>query len=68
MFTAIGGEKPLPGDLTAELGTRFEIMNTSIKKWTVGSPLQSVLDAVTALLEDPAVRAGKIERIIVDMH
>jgi len=67
LFTAIGSEKPVPGELTAELGARFEIMNTSIKKWTVGSPLQSVLDGVTALLEDPAVRAGKIERIIVDM-
>jgi 2-methylcitrate dehydratase PrpD len=67
LFTAIGGEKPLPGELTAELGKRFEIMNTSIKKWTVGSPLQSVLDAVAVLLEDPAVRAGKIKRIVVDM-
>jgi 2-methylcitrate dehydratase PrpD len=67
LFTAIGGEKPLPGELTAELGKRFEIMNTSIKKWTVGSPLQSVLDAVAILLEDPAVRAGKVKRIVVDM-
>jgi 2-methylcitrate dehydratase PrpD len=67
LFTAVGGDKPLPGELTAELGKRFEIMNTSIKKWTVGSPLQSVLDGVTALLEDPAVRAGKVKRIVVDM-
>jgi 2-methylcitrate dehydratase PrpD len=67
LFTAVGGEKPLPGELTAELGKRFEIMNTSIKKWTVGSPLQSVLDAVAVLLEDPAVRAGKVKRIVVDM-
>lgn len=67
LFTAIGGEKPQPGELVAELGSRYEIMNTSIKKWTVGSPLQSVLDAVTVLLEDPAVRAGRIRRIVVDM-
>ncbi len=67
LFTAIGGEKPQPGELVAELGSRYEIMNTSIKKWTVGSPLQSVLDAVTVLLEDSAVRAGKIRRIVVDM-
>jgi 2-methylcitrate dehydratase PrpD len=67
LFTAIGGEKPQPGELTAELGKRFEIMNTSIKKWTVGSPLQSVLDAVAVLLEDPAVRAGKVTRIVVEM-
>src|SRR6478736_5782283 len=67
LFTAIGGETPAPGALAAELGKRFEIMNTSIKKWTVGSPLQSVLDGVAVLLEDPAVRAGKVKRIVVDM-
>jgi 2-methylcitrate dehydratase PrpD len=67
LFTAVGGENPKPSELVAELGKRFEIMNTSIKKWTVGSPLQSVLDAVAVLLEDPDVRAGKIRRIVVDM-
>ena len=67
LFTAVGGEKPQPEEFVAELGKRYEIMNTSIKKWTVGSPLQSVLDCVTALLEDPAVRAGKVKRIVVDM-
>jgi 2-methylcitrate dehydratase PrpD len=67
LFTAIGGDNPQPGELVAELGRRYEIMNTSIKKWTVGSPLQSVLDAVTVLLEDPAVRAGRIRRIVVEM-
>jgi 2-methylcitrate dehydratase PrpD len=67
LFTAVGGEKPLAGELTAELGQRYEIMNTSIKKWTVGSPLQSVLDAVAALLEDREVRERKIKRIVVDM-
>ena len=32
LFTAVGGEKPMPGELVAELGKRYEIMNTSIKK------------------------------------
>jgi 2-methylcitrate dehydratase PrpD len=67
LFTAVGGEKPMPGELVAELGKRYEITNTSIKKWTVGSPLQSVLDNMMILLEDPAVRAGRIKRIVVDM-
>jgi 2-methylcitrate dehydratase PrpD len=67
MFTALGDENAAPEKLTTELGTRFEVMNTSIKKWCVGSPLQSVLDAVTVLLEDPAVRAGQVRRIVVDM-
>jgi 2-methylcitrate dehydratase PrpD len=67
LFTVVGGERPSPDEFTAELGNRFEIMNSSIKKWTVGSPLQSVLDGVAVLLEDPAVRAGKIRRVVVDM-
>ena len=58
MFTALGDQDAAAEKMTAELGSRYEVMATSIKKWCVGSPLQSVLDAVTALLEDPAVRAG----------
>ena len=61
LFTALGDEGAKPAELVAELGTRYEVMNTSIKKWCVGSPLQSVLDAVTALLEDPLVRAGAVK-------
>jgi 2-methylcitrate dehydratase PrpD len=67
LFTALGGDKPEPAELTAELGKRFEIIDTSIKKWCVGSPLQSVLDCVAELLKDPDVRAGRIKRIVVDM-
>jgi 2-methylcitrate dehydratase PrpD len=66
VFTALA-EKPAPDKLVAELGTRFEVFNTTIKKWSVGSPLQSVLDSVTALLEDPAVRSGNIKRIAVEI-
>jgi len=32
--------------LAARLGDRFEIANTDIKKWTVGTPIQAPLDAV----------------------
>jgi 2-methylcitrate dehydratase PrpD len=66
VFTALA-ETPKPEELVAELGTRFEVFNTTIKKWSVGSPLQSVLDSVAALLDDPAVRAGSIKRIAVDI-
>ncbi|HEY6254994.1 MAG TPA: MmgE/PrpD family protein [Xanthobacteraceae bacterium] len=67
MFTALGGPKPQPAQLVAELGKRYEVMDTSIKKWCVGSPLQSVLDCVAELLKDADVRAGKIKHIVVDM-
>jgi 2-methylcitrate dehydratase PrpD len=72
VFSALG-EKPAPELLVAEFGTRYEILNTTIKKWTVGLPLQSVLDNVAVMLEDRAVRARKIKRIVIevatgDMH
>ena len=60
-------EKPAPEALVADLGTRFEVFNTTIKKWSVGSPLQPVLDSMSALMDDPAVRAGQIKRIVVDI-
>ena len=66
VFTALA-DNPAPGQLVAELGTRFEVFNTTIKKWCVGSPLQSVLDSVAVLLDDPAVRAGNIKRIAVEI-
>src|SRR5579883_1727183 len=66
LFTALG-DKPQPQELISELGKRYEVMDTSIKKWCVGSPLQSVLDSVTELLKDPDVRPGNIKRIVVDM-
>ena len=33
--------------IARDLGTRFEILNTNIKRWSVGSPNQSVLDALS---------------------
>src|SRR5580693_7533148 len=64
LFTALGGDKPQPEQFVADLGKHFEIIETSIKKWCVGSPLQSVLDCVTELLKDPQVRAGRVKHIV----
>lgn len=66
VFTALG-RGATPEALVAELGTRFEIINTSIKKWGVGMSLEAVLDSVTVLMEDHAVRAGNIKRIVVEI-
>ena len=59
--------KPAPEVLTAELGSRFEIMAASIKKWCVGSPIQAVLDATTALIAAHGVRADAVKRIQITM-
>jgi 2-methylcitrate dehydratase PrpD len=66
IYTALG-EKPAPEKLLAELGSSYAVFGTTIKKWTVGAPLQSVLDSFAALLVDPGVRADNIKHIRVDM-
>ena len=66
IYTALG-DKPAPEKLLADLGSSYAVFGTTIKKWTVGSPLQSVLDSVAALLDDPGVRADNIRHIRVDI-
>jgi 2-methylcitrate dehydratase PrpD len=66
IYTALG-DKPAPEKLLAELGSSYAVFGTTIKKWTVGAPLQSVLDSLAALLDDPGVRADNIKHIRVDM-
>ena len=66
IYTALS-DNPAPEKLTAELGTRFDVFGTTLKKWSVGSPLQSVLDSVSALLADPAVRADNIRHVRVEV-
>lgn len=41
--------------LTDELGSRFEIMLTNIKKWCVGSPIQAALDSLEHLMATEGV-------------
>src|SRR5262249_45428888 len=41
---------PDPSQLADALGERFEILATNIKKWSVGSPAQAALDALTHII------------------
>src|SRR5204863_9581835 len=49
-FFVAYGRKPEPAKLVAGLGETFEVMNTNIKRWSVGSPIQAPLDALLLLL------------------
>ena len=40
------------------LGSRFEIIRASIKKWTSGSPIQAALDALESLMREHGIGAG----------
>ncbi|MEX2430373.1 MAG: MmgE/PrpD family protein [Dehalococcoidia bacterium] len=58
---------PRPETLAEELGQRFEIMATNIKRWPVGSPIQAALDAAMVLKAEHGIRAPDIERIVVKL-
>ncbi len=45
------GIEPLRQELGVDLGKRYEILQTSIKRWTVGSPIQAPLDCVDELIQ-----------------
>jgi 2-methylcitrate dehydratase PrpD len=66
LFTALGAAAA-PDALVAGLGSRFEIMHASIKKWCVGSPIQAALDALTLLMAEHALSAKTVRRIVVEM-
>jgi 2-methylcitrate dehydratase PrpD len=56
---------PDPARLSEELGARFEILATNIKKWPVGSPAQSALDALTSLMSNEQIGPNDIDAIEV---
>jgi len=54
--------------VTRELGKTYEIMRSNIKKWSVGSPIQPALDAASNLIAKHGVKAGQIERVLVQVQ
>ncbi len=62
-FLIAYAESPGRQELTAELGSRYEVMLTNIKKYCVGFPIQSALEALTMLMAEHKLGAGEIEAI-----
>ena len=54
-----------PEELTRGLGQTFEITNTNIKRWSVGSPIQAPLDSLFELIRTHQVEADDVERVVV---
>jgi 2-methylcitrate dehydratase PrpD len=54
-----------PAVLIDKLGERYEVTRTSIKKWTVGSPIQAPLDAVEALMKRHPLAADEVQTVVV---
>ncbi len=49
------------------LGERYDVMETTIKRWCVGSPIQAPLDAVESLLATHGFGAGDVASIEVEL-
>jgi 2-methylcitrate dehydratase PrpD len=59
------GDKADRDVLGQGLGSRFEILETSIKRWTVGSPIQAPLDALYVLLAQQEIPPDEVAAITV---
>jgi 2-methylcitrate dehydratase PrpD len=57
--------KSKPERLVDKLGERYEITQTDIKKWTVGSPIQAPLDAIEALRAKHPFEPDQVKRVTV---
>jgi 2-methylcitrate dehydratase PrpD len=59
--------KANPATLIAQLGERFEIERTTLKKWTVGGPIQAALDALDAVLKRRPFEADEVKQLVVKL-
>jgi 2-methylcitrate dehydratase PrpD len=57
--------KAQPERLVDQLGERYEIVQTDIKKWTVGSPIQGPLDALEAIRGKRPFEVDAVKRVTV---
>ena len=54
-----------PELLVEKLGERYEVIATTIKRWTVGTPIQAPLDAMEALLKRQPIDPDRVQQILV---
>jgi 2-methylcitrate dehydratase PrpD len=66
MFEALS-TKPQPEEILAGLGTRFYVMESAIKTFSIGYPIQAPLDAFLALRKQYNLTPDNVARIVVKM-
>ncbi|HYK15337.1 MAG TPA: MmgE/PrpD family protein, partial [Burkholderiales bacterium] len=64
-FFVAYGRAPKPEVLVGGLGSTYEIMNTNIKRWSVGSPIQAPLDGLLDLIREHQIKADNVEKLVV---
>ncbi len=64
-FFVAYGRKPNIKELVRELGSTYEIINTNIKRWSVGSPIQAPLDSLLDLIVAHQIKAADVAKLVV---
>jgi len=64
-FFAVNAPNGDPAVLVEALGTRYEIGNTDIKKWSVGTPIQAPLDALELMRRQRLFDAEDVTEVVV---
>jgi 2-methylcitrate dehydratase PrpD len=58
-------EDSRPQEVIKELGSRYEILDTSIKKYPAGQPIQATLEGYFTLVKQHRLDPGQIRKIVV---
>jgi 2-methylcitrate dehydratase PrpD len=64
-FFLANAPKADPSVLVDGLGSRYEVTQTDIKKWTVGTPIQAPLDAVEGIRQNRSFEADHVKSVVV---
>lgn len=64
-FFQVNAPKGHPAALMEKLGEQYEVVNTDIKKWTVGTPIQAPLDAIENLRKKRPFDADDVKAVTV---
>jgi 2-methylcitrate dehydratase PrpD len=61
------GAPPRREALSDELGSRYEILHATIKKWCVGSPIQPALDGLHTLMREHSIPLSDIRDVWIQL-
>jgi 2-methylcitrate dehydratase PrpD len=64
-FLMAFGEEVDAAGLIDKLGERYEVTQTNIKKWTVGSPIQAPLDALQTIMQEHPFNLEDLAKVVV---
>jgi len=64
-FVETYSPKSDPAGLTEKLGERYEVAQTTIKRWTVGAPVQAPLDAVQLIRKRHPFEPNQVQQVVV---